>query len=341
MTDRQDRSRRPRVAVSMGDAAGVGPELCLQILTHPEVLDACIPIVFGDADVLYRVADIDTLDPPAQVVSPADWQAMDDAPTEPLTVDCNALVGARVQPGDVDAACGRAAHRYVLEAVRSAIDGRVDAICTAPINKAALDKAGLRYPGHTEMLAEATGAADVRMMFASDTMVITLETIHLPYRDVPTQLRTDCIRQTIAMTRDALVQMGRPNPRIIVCGLNPHAAEGGLFGSEESTIIRPAVEAAHHNGIDVHGPIPPDTAFRKEVRDRTDGYVAMYHDQGLIPFKMLAFDHGVNVTLGLPIIRTSPDHGTAFDIAWKHVASPTSMVRAMCLAARLARARRR
>lgn len=333
MTD--TRKTRPLIAVSMGDAAGIGPELCLRVLSDKALCELCTPVLFGDADILFRVADVCGLTPPERVVSKENWDG-NPRIAHPTVVDCNALAGEPITPRSVQARCGQAAYDYIMEAISAAQAGYVDAICTAPINKEAMHLAGILYPGHTELLADKTNAADVRMMFVAEELVVSLVTIHVPYRHVPALLDVAHITRTIALTHDALVKLGTPSPSLIVCGLNPHGGENGLFGDEDATLIKPAVEAARASGIDVAGPLPPDTAFLPDVRKDADGIVAMYHDQGLIPFKMLAFDRGVNVTLGLPFIRTSPDHGTAFDIAWKGMASPSSMIHAMRLAARMA-----
>lgn len=326
----------PRIAITAGDPAGIGPELCLRVLQNEAVRDLCVPVLFADADVLFRVADVCNLTPPVCVLSQRDWES-GPLTTVPTVVDCSALEGQRITPRAVQPACGRAAYTYILTAIEAVEAGRADAICTAPINKEALHESGIPYPGHTELLADKTGADDVRMMFIADDLIVSLVTIHVPYQRVPALLDIEHITQTIVLTRDALLKLGKDQPSLVVCGLNPHAGENGSLGEEDATLIRPAVDAARAQGIDVRGPLPPDTVFLPHVRNSVDGIVAMYHDQGLIPFKMLAFDRGVNVTLGLPFIRTSPDHGTAFDIAWKGMASPSSMLHAVQLAASLAR----
>jgi 4-hydroxythreonine-4-phosphate dehydrogenase len=326
---------RPVVAVTMGDAAGIGPELCLRLLDDRHIVEQCVPVVFGDADVLYRVADVCGLNPPERVLAHSDWQSAA-PPAAPVVVDCAALGGCHIERGMPQAACGAAAYQYVRRAVSAAMDARAAAIVTAPLCKESLHMAGIDYPGHTEMLASMTQSDTVRMMFACDELMVTLTTIHLPYADVPGRLSVKSVRQTIAMTADALLRLGRPEPRLVVCGLNPHAGEAGLFGDEETRIILPAIEDARSAGLDVTGPLPPDTAFLPSVRECTDAFIAMYHDQGLIPFKMVAFERGVNLTLGLPIVRTSPDHGTAFDIAWQGRARATSMFESVRWALRLA-----
>ncbi|MBN1558460.1 MAG: 4-hydroxythreonine-4-phosphate dehydrogenase PdxA [Lentisphaerae bacterium] len=304
----------------MGDPAGIGPELCLRLLHEPAVRMLCEPMIYGSAALLEAVAREcgPALEPGAPVV------------------DCAGDEAAAVAPGVPTAAGGRVACACIRAALQAVLEGRADALVTAPISKAALRLAGVAFPGHTEMLAHLTGARRYAMMFAAEGLVVSLATIHVPYARVPDTLSTAGILDVIELTAEALRRLGTASPRLAVCGLNPHAGEGGLFGREEQEIILPAVRAARERGFSVSGPLPPDTAFLPEARRRADAIVAMYHDQGLIPFKMLAFDRGVNVTLGLPIVRTSPDHGTAFDIARQGSASPGSMREAVRWAVRLA-----
>jgi 4-hydroxythreonine-4-phosphate dehydrogenase len=236
----------------------------------------------------------------------------------------------------VSASCGRAAYECVTFAIDEALTGRVDAIATGPINKESLHAAGVPFPGHTEILADRTGVERASMMLTSDAITCALVTVHVGYRDVADLLTRELVRETIERTAAAMERLRGRKPRITVCGLNPHAGEHGLFGDhEEERVIAPAIEDARTAGIDARGPLPPDTAFLPKIRHETDAYVCMYHDQGLIPLKALAFEEAVNVTLGLPIVRTSVDHGTAFDIAWKGVADASSFVKAVELAARL------
>jgi 4-hydroxythreonine-4-phosphate dehydrogenase len=311
----------PRIAVTMGDPAGIGPELCIELLADwPEWNDAA-PVVYGDAGVLRRVA------------RHLGWPEPDPA----LIHDLSAVDADAVEPGKVSAACGAAAYRYFTQAIDDALAGRVAAITTAPINKESLHAAGFPFPGHTEILASRTNAARSCMMLTSDAITCSLVTVHVGYREVPGLLTVERILDTIELTAAAMERMRGRKPRLLVCGLNPHAGEHGLFGDrEEERIITPAIEAARAKGIDVDGPLPPDTAFLPKYRKAADAYVCLYHDQGLIPLKALAFEDAVNVTLGLPIVRTSVDHGTAFDIAWKGVADPSSLFRAVELATRLA-----
>jgi 4-hydroxythreonine-4-phosphate dehydrogenase len=238
--------------------------------------------------------------------------------------------------GRLSADAGRAAYDNVVRAVDDARRGVVDAIATAPINKEAWRLAGLPWSGHTDLLAHLTGAGDVAMMFYSDPLRVVLATIHIPLADVPRTLTRESLESTIVLTANALPLFGFERPRIAVAGLNPHAGEHGLFGREEQDAIEPAVSASRAEGIQVSGPFPGDTIFLRAHRGEFDAVIACYHDQGLIPVKLLAFGQAINVTLGLPIIRTSVDHGTAFDIAGKGVADAESMIAAVLLAARLA-----
>jgi 4-hydroxythreonine-4-phosphate dehydrogenase len=286
---------KPRIAITVGDPAGIGPEIAQRAAADPRVLDVCEPIVY--------------------------------APPPDLTFS----------PGVLSAEAGRAAYDMILRATGDARRGEVEAMATAPINKEALRLAGLPWNGHTDLLAHLTGAQSVAMMFYSDALRVVLATVHLALADVPKALTADSMAATIRLSAAELPRFGFPRPRIAVAGLNPHAGEHGLFGCEEDTAIRPAIESCRADRIDVSGPFPADTLFVRARRGEFDLVVACYHDQGLIPVKLLAFGQAVNVTLGLPIIRTSVDHGTAFDIAGRGVADPESMIAAVLLAARLAR----
>jgi 4-hydroxythreonine-4-phosphate dehydrogenase len=326
----------PRIAVTMGDPAGVGPELCLRLLADERVRMFCKPIVFGDVGVLDRVAKHLAWPPPWPVVDSVEWaqygHQLDWGVLNLKTIDA-----AAVEPGQVSAACGGAAYRYFTTAIGEAVAGRVDAITTAPLHKEALHAAGIEEPGHTEILAKLVPAERHCMMLTAEAITCSLVTVHVGYREVPALLTVGRILDTIELTAAAMERIRGRKPRLWVCGLNPHAGEHGLFGDrEEERIIAPAIEAARAKGIDVAGPLPPDTAFLPKHREAADAYVCMYHDQGLIPLKALAFEDAVNVTLGLPIVRTSVDHGTAFDIAWRGVADPSSLFQAVRLAARLA-----
>ena len=321
----------------MGDPAGVGPELCLRLLSEPSVTAICTPIIFGDTAVLARVAQATRQPFNSHVISADNWSRGWQAIDRPTVLNFQTVEAETISPGQVSAATGEAAFTYVNRAIDAALAGQVAAITTAPLSKEALHAAGHRFPGHTEIFAARTSAARSCMMQYSDEITCTFVTTHIGYRDVPAAITTERIVDVIELTAEALQKLrGRP-PRLVVCGLNPHAGEHGLFGDrEEERIIFPAIEAARRSGISVEGPLPPDTAFVPAKRRTTDAFICMYHDQGHIPVKALAFDAAVNTTLGLPIIRTSVDHGTANDIAWQGVANPGSLFAAVRLAVKLA-----
>jgi len=285
---------KPRIAITVGDPAGIGPEIAGKAADDPRVREACEPVLYG---------------PPA---------------------------GERFTPGVLSADAGQAAYDAICRAVRDAQAGLVHGIATAPVNKLAFARAGLPWKGHTDLLAHLTGGPPVAMMFWSETLIVVLATVHIPLADVPRTLTRRLVDEVIGLTAASLPDFGFAAPRIAVAGLNPHAGEEGLMGQEDEQVLRPAIEAARQRGIGIDGPFPADTVFVRAVRGEFDAVIAAYHDQGLIPIKLLAFGSAVNVTIGLPIIRTSVDHGTAFDIAGKGVADPSSMIEAVLLAARLA-----
>ncbi|HON48369.1 MAG: 4-hydroxythreonine-4-phosphate dehydrogenase PdxA [Kiritimatiellae bacterium] len=332
--------KRPRLAVTIGDAAGVGPELVLRLASDSDIAEQCQLFIYGNHEILQRVAASAglTLSRSLQICSGPTRAADAHNTGEHILYDFPFDEAATITPGRVHAACGRHAHAWICEAVRDIQTGRADVLVTAPINKAALHAAGIQVPGHTELLASLTNGATPCMAFHSDRVFVSLATIHEALRDVPGLLTIPGLLHTIRLTCDACARFKGGQPRIAVLALNPHAGEGCLFGNEEHEVIAPAIAAARAEGLAVSGPLVPDTAFTWLAAGQPspyDGYVAMYHDQGLIPFKMAAFDTGVNVTLGLPLIRTSPDHGTAFDIAWQGKAAPTSFACAIRLAARM------
>ncbi|HVM60774.1 MAG TPA: 4-hydroxythreonine-4-phosphate dehydrogenase PdxA [Verrucomicrobiae bacterium] len=329
-------SARPILGLTMGDPAGVGPELCARALREPSVLRACVPVLFGGAGVIKRLAQAGLPVPGCRTVSLAEWEKGGTI-GEPLIVDCAAMDAASFRVGAISPACGKAAFAWIEQAIRAAMAGRIAGVVTAPVHKEALRLAGVPYPGHTEIFTALTGAKRSCMMLRSDVLTVSMVTTHVGYAEVPRKLSTERILDVIELTDEAMRRMLGRAPRLAVCGLNPHAGEHGLFGQhEEEQIIQPAVQRANGNGIAAEGPLPPDAAFTPSQRKRFDAIVTMYHDQGHIPFKMLAFDTGVNVTLGLPIVRTSVDHGTAFDIAWKGVADPRSLYAAIRVAVDLA-----
>ena len=294
----------PVLAITAGDPSGIGPEIVVKAVRDSRVLVACQPRVYGPHD-------------------PRDLE--------------------RFPAGRVDGASGRAAYDAIVEATNDALAGRVHGIVTAPANKASLAAAGLPWRGHTDLLAHLCGVAvdDVAMMFWSDTLRVVLATVHVPLREVPAALTFSRALRTIRLAAASLPAFGIPRPRLGVAGLNPHAGEDGLIGTEDRDVLRPAVEAARQDGIDVTGPLPADTLFVRAVRGEFDVVIAAYHDQGLVPVKLVAFGRAVNVTIGLPIVRTSVDHGTAFDIARAGRADEGSLIEAILLAARLAEARQK
>ena len=320
----------------MGDPAGVGPELCLRLLAEQSVRQVCHPVVFGDRNTLSSVARICQLPEPHLVIKSSEFTGEFEI-TQPMVVDFDLIKTAEFNPGEVNRQTGAASFELIEAAIDSALNGKIDAVATGPINKDAWQMAGIPYPGHTELFADRAQTDKFCMMMTAPAFSCSLVTTHVGYHEVPDLLVTDRILEVIQLTHDALVRICNRKPKLVTLGLNPHAGEGGLFGKrEEERIIYPAVEQAKTQGIDIDGPLPPDTAFLPWRRDETDGYICMYHDQGLIPFKALNFDTGVNITLGLPLIRTSVDHGTALDIAWQGKADVASLISAVSMAARLA-----
>jgi 4-hydroxythreonine-4-phosphate dehydrogenase len=322
---------KPVIALTMGDPAGVGPEICLTALSDRHVSAFCTPVVFGDVTVLQKCAN--TLNRPLTAATLADAHAVEKV-TVPSILDLNAIAPNDFVPGQVSAATGKASFEYIRRAIDAVIDGRVSAVTTAPISKEALALAGIPFPGHTEIFAERCGCARFCMMQYSPEITCTFVTVHVGYGDVPALLSVDRIVEVIHLTVDAMRQLHqKQQPQIVVCGLNPHAGEHGLFGDrEEERFIVPAIEHCRNEGILVEGPLPPDTAFLPWRRKTTDAFVCMYHDQGHIPVKALAFESAVNTTLGLPVVRTSVDHGTACDIAWQGKAMPDSLFAALKVA---------
>jgi 4-hydroxythreonine-4-phosphate dehydrogenase len=285
---------KPRVAITVGDPAGIGPEIAAKAAADARVLAVCEPVIYGP-------------DPDAAFA-----------------------------PGVLSAEAGRAAYDAICNAVRDAQAGRIAAIATAPVNKLAFARAGLPWKGHTDLLGHLTGSPRAAMMFWSEPLKVVLATVHVPLAEVPRLMTVDLLTSVIELTARELPRFGVASPRLALAGLNPHAGEDGLLGDEDGRVLKPAVEAMRARGVEISGPYPADTVFVRASRGEFDVVIACYHDQGLIPVKLLAFGESVNVTLGLPIVRTSVDHGTAFDIAGKGVADPSSMIAATLLAARLA-----
>jgi len=327
--------QKPVIAVTMGDPCGIGPEIIAKALADAMVRTVCLPVVIGDRAAMERALAVINGRQRVVVVTGTDWTGLDDCDTIPV-LQTGMLSGSDMVYGLPTRATGEAVYRYITAAASLCLSGRASAMATAPISKEVLNSAGYRYPGHTELLAELTGSRDFVMMLAGDRLRVTLVTIHEALSAVPALLSVEKVLSTIRTTHRDVARYFRPGPRIAVLALNPHCGEGGLFGDEESAIIEPAIERARSEGIDAHGPLSADTLFHFAARGDYDAVVCMYHDQGLIPLKLLHFDDGVNITLGLPIIRTSVDHGTAYGIAGRGVASAGSMTAAIRIAAQMA-----
>lgn len=288
---------RVKIGITVGDPAGIGPEIARKAAEHPDVRALCDIVFYG--------------------------------PSTEAEV-------AAFERGRVSAAAGRAAYDAIVRAVGDATAGKIDAIVTAPVNKEAFAAAGLPWRGHTDLLAHLTGAPNVAMMFYAETLRVVLATVHIALAEVPRAITQEGIETIVALTAASLPRFGIASPRLALAGLNPHAGEHGVIGREDDEVLAPAVAACRARGIAIEGPLPADTVFVRAMRGEYDCVVACYHDQGLIPVKLVAFGQAVNVTLGLPIVRTSVDHGTAFDIAGKGIADPSSMIAAVKLAVQLA-----
>jgi 4-hydroxythreonine-4-phosphate dehydrogenase len=328
-------TQRPRIAITMGDPAGIGPEVVLKAVAEEKVRRACRPIIVGDAQLLAHTAR--TLDLSCGYDVVGRGEAISAATDDPVIYHLN-NIGGHIEPGIESGAAGRAAGEYIEAAVELCAAGEADAISTAPINKRALFLGGYSFPGHTEFLAHLTRAEECAMAFVAANLRVVLISTHVPLAQAIRLVERQRIERVVRLTDRELKRWGIERPRIAVAALNPHGAEGGLFGVEEAAEIVPAVVACRdETGIDVSGPFSADTIFLRASRGEFDAVVACYHDQAMIPVKCLSFGEAVNVTLGLPFIRTSVDHGTAFDIAGKGIAEHSSMVAAILLAAELAR----
>ncbi len=325
---------KPILGITIGDPAGIGPEITIRALSLKKLYGQCQPIVIGDRNILTQEKRAYNLEPEIRVVD-----TISDALFEYGTIDLLDLNNVRIEElrmGETQPMAGKASYEYIKKGVELAIDDEIQGIVTCPINKEALNKAGYPYPGHTEILAELTSSREFAMMFLTPDLRVILVTIHQPLRKACDLIKRDRIFKTIELAYEALKGMDISNPRIAVAGLNPHASESGMFGREEIEEIEPAVELAKKAGLNVVGPIPPDTAFWRAKKGDFDIVVAMYHDQGCIPIKLLGFEVGVNMTVGLPIIRTSVDHGTAFRHARERAgANPNSLVEAIKVAVKL------
>jgi len=326
--------KRPIVAITMGDSAGVGPEVIVKALQEEAIAECCRPLVLGDLAVLRRAAGLVAC--PLKLHPIAEVGQAHFAASAIDVLDLDNVDWRRVQPGTVGAEAGRAAVECVIRATELAMAGQVQAIATGPLNKEAIRLGGYDFIGHTEILAELTGTEHSTTMLASGELRVVHVTRHVPLRQVAEHISRESVLETIEITDEGLRSWGIEQPRLGVAALNPHGGDGGLIGDEEITAIAPAVREAQDRGIDARGPFPADSIFVRALHGEFDAVVAMYHDQGHIPIKVHGFEESVTITLGLPIIRTSVDHGTAFDIAWRGVADPRSMIEAIKLAALLA-----
>ncbi|MDD4992504.1 MAG: 4-hydroxythreonine-4-phosphate dehydrogenase PdxA [Paludibacter sp.] len=341
---------KPIIGISMGDPAGIGPEICTKALSNAHVYERCQPIVVGDAAVMQQAVEL--LNSTLRINA---IQAVKDARFEFGTVDVYDLKNvdaSELKPGVVSAMAGNAAFEAVKKVIDLALADEIDATVTAPINKESIHNAGHKFSGHTEIYAHFTNTAKFAMLLADENLRVIHATTHVSLRQACDLCKKPRILEVISLLNDACVQFGIAKPKIAVAGLNPHAGENGLFGDEEINEIIPAIEEAKLQGFNVEGPVPPDTMFVKAVQGKYDGCVAMYHDQGHIPFKLEGFQwdnekqtmksvKGVNITLGLPIIRTSVDHGTAFEIAGRGIASPDAMLVALDYAILMAKHRKK
>lgn len=314
--------KHKRIAITLGDPAGVGPEIALKSILSKEIRRLCEPVIIGDSVVLEEAI--------SRLKLPADLKKTE-------LIDISGIKEKGFEKRRPTSIGGKSSVEYIKKAVELALNHSVDAVVTAPISKEALKMAGYKWPGHTEMLAEFTNTKDYAMMLCGGRLRVILVTIHTALKNVPALVTKKQVLKTIIFAKQTCDMMGIKKPRIAVAGLNPHAGEAGIFGNEEIKHIIPAITEARNAGIPVSGPFPADTLFNKAYKGEFDIIVCMYHDQGLIPLKMIAFDKGVNMTIGLPIIRTSPDHGTAYDIAWRGIANPSSMIEAIKLAVKMKR----
>jgi len=328
----------PKIVITMGDPAGVGPEVVIKALSLPDIYKICQPIVIGDAKVLKSILVLSKslyskgelrLNPIRNIGNAKFNHGVIDL------FDLDNIDMDRLRPGRVDAMCGKATFEYIKKAVEIVQNGGAKGVVTAPLCKKSMEEAGFSYPGHTEVLAELTGTKDFGMMFVGGNLRVVLATRHLPLKDVASMLTKQKVLLAIRLGVEAMKTFGIDSPRLAVCALNPHAGEWGVLGKEEIETIIPAIEEARKEGIDISGPFPGDKVFYDVAGGRYDLAIAMYHDQAQIPVKLLSFTKSVNVTLGLPFVRTSPCHGTGFDIAGQNKANPQSLIEAIKLAAKL------
>ncbi len=321
----------PVIGITMGDPAGIGPEIIIKALNHPHIHQVCRPVIIGDRAIMEKALALTGASLSiCTITRPDEYRHCEGT--------VHLIETSNLSPDAASLSCptaetGRAMEDYILTAVDLALEGAISAMVTAPITKTGLRMAGSAFHGHTELIASKTHTSNYAMMLAGDRLKVVLVTIHMPLENVSASLTTVEVDRIIALTHASLKsRFGITTPRLAVAGLNPHAGEDGMFGSQETQIIVPAIERARAKSISITGPLPPDTVFYHAVNGQFDAVVCMYHDQGLIPFKLIHFEDGVNTTLGLPIIRTSVDHGTAYDIAWKGIANATSMISAIDMA---------
>ena len=325
-------SKRPYIGISMGDPVGIGPEILVKALNYSKVYTLCKPLIIGDSQVIQQALKLLKFRHNIHIITDPDqgkykFNTLDIMNISNINIDCSSLLGPTFETGT-------AMQDYIIKGIDLALTNRISGIVTCPITKTALKLAGSQFHGHTELLAHRTKTKDYAMMLSGKKLKVILVTIHIPLSQVVPSLTTEDIIGKIKLTHTSL--KNRYNikaPKIAVAGLNPHAGEASMFGPEEEDIIAPAVRHSKKKGINVKGPLPPDTVFYQAVMGRYDAVVCMYHDQGLIPFKLTHFKDGVNTTLGLPIIRTSVDHGTAYDIAWQGIADHSSLTQAIKMAA--------
>lgn len=329
----------PKIGITMGDPTGIGPEIIIKVLSSGEVFQVCLPIVFGDLEILLETIRGLRMDTCLEIVEEVPEEGFHSKKV--FLVPVSHLKANSIQSGKPTKECGEAMARYIEEAVRWVQKGRLDAITTCPINKRAINEAGYPFPGHTEFLAHLAGVSRVAMMFVGSRWKVVLVTTHLPLKEVSKWIKSDLILDTIKITDEGLRRhFGLSPPNLAVLGLNPHGGEEGLLGEEEEREILPAIKKARSLGIKVEGPFPADSFFNLSGQSGFDAVISMYHDQGLIPVKMVDFKEAVNFTLGLPFVRTSVGHGTAYEIAGRGVADPTNLLKAVVLASNLSKTKR-
>jgi 4-hydroxythreonine-4-phosphate dehydrogenase len=326
----------PIIGITMGDPTGIGPEIIIKALSMKEPFEACRPIIFGDREILSKAVNLLGLPTTIEVIEKIPEEGY--LPQRIFLLPFSRLEVDSFHFGKPDTKCGEAMVKYVEEAVKWVRNGQLDALTTCPINKQAINAAGYPYSGHTELLAHLTQSSSVAMMFLGSRWKVVFVTTHIPLKDVSKWISVNRVLSTIRITDGGLKgYFGITHPRIAVLGLNPHCGEDGLLGEEEKMAIIPAIAEARSQGVEAEGPFPADSFFKFTGHIRFDAVVSMYHDQGLIPIKMVDFDEAVNLTLGLPFVRTSVGHGTAYDIAGRGLANPSNLVKALLVASKLSK----